>query len=309
MKESVLIVGSMAFDDLEMPYGTFHDVLGGAATYAAIAASSFAPVRVVGVVGDDFPGPVLQQLEARGVDIAGVERAPGKTFRWHGRYAHDLGSRETIHTALNVFADFRPKIPSTYATSPYLLLGNIHPALQLDVLAQVERPKLVVADTMNLWIHTERKTLGELLRKVDVLSINDEEAKDLTGHGMLRKAADEIRALGPKRVIIKKGEHGAAIFDDEGVFFVPAYPLEVLRDPTGAGDSFAGALLGVLAGLGRTDGAAIRQAMIVASTVASFGVEGLGPERLLSLDRPALAERLQAFESMMNYGGPLPALP
>ena len=309
MKESVLIVGSMAFDDLEMPYGTFNDVLGGAATYAAISASTFAPVRVVGVVGHDFPKGVLDQLESRGVDIAGVEHANGKTFRWHGRYAADLGSRETIHTALNVFADFSPKIPDAYRTSPYLLLGNIHPALQIDVLAQVERPKLVVADTMNLWIHTERKTLGDLLRKVDIISINDEEAKDLTGHGMLRKAADEIRALGPKRVIIKKGEHGAALFDDDGVFFVPAYPLEVLRDPTGAGDSFAGALLGVLASLGRTDGAAIRQAMIIASTVASFGVEGLGPERLLSLDRPALGERLRAFESMMNYGGPLPTLP
>lgn len=298
----------MAFDDLEMPYGTFHDVLGGAATYAAIAASSFAPVRLVGVVGQDFPGGFLERLQARGVDLGGVERAPGKTFRWHGRYAADLGSRETIHTALNVFADFRPKIPSTYRETPFLLLGNIHPALQLEVLAQVERPRLVVADTMNLWIHTERETLGELLRKVDVLSINDEEARDLTGHGLLRKAADALRAMGPRRVIIKKGEHGSALFDDEGVFFVPAYPLDALRDPTGAGDSFAGALLGFLARTGRTDGLALRQAMLVAATVASFGVEGLGPERLLSLEHTELAARLRAVESMMNYGGSLPAL-
>ena len=302
----------MAFDDLEMPYGTFNDVLGGAATYAAISASMFSPVRLVGVVGSDFPPAVLQQMQERGIDISGVEHAQGKTFRWHGRYAADLSSRETIHTALNVFADFHPKIPDSYRTSPYLLLGNIHPALQLDVRAQVERPRLVVADTMNLWIHTERKTLEKLLRQVDVVSINDEEAKDLTGEGMLRKAADAIRAMGPKSVIIKKGEHGAALFDDDGIFFVPAYPLEVLRDPTGAGDSFAGALLGVLAAQGRSDRSdrvAMRQAMVIASTVASFGVEGLGPDRLLSLEKSSLAERLRAFEAMVSYGGPLPALP
>jgi sugar/nucleoside kinase (ribokinase family) len=306
-KESVLVVGSIAFDDLEMPYGVFEDVLGGAATYSALAASVLAPVRVVGVVGTDFPEAHLDLLRSRGIDTAGVERVPGKTFRWRGRYSQDLSSRTSLDTQLNVFADFNPKIPAAYRTTPYVLLGNIHPALQLSVVEQIDHPKLVAADTMNFWISGEPKALGELLKKVDLLSINDEEARELTGIQNLVKAAADIRKRGPSQLIVKRGEHGALLFDSHGTFFVPAFPLEDVRDPTGAGDSFAGGLIGYLA---RTGGAsasphAMRRAMFYAATMGSFCVEDVGPKRIQTLQQADLARRLEAFRGLVDFGGSL----
>jgi sugar/nucleoside kinase (ribokinase family) len=302
----ILVVGSLAFDDLEMPSGMFKDVVGGAATYSAIAASLLAPVNLVGVIGKDFDQAVLDDLARRGVDCRGVERQAGKTFRWCGRYSHDLASRETLDTQLNVFADFRPKIPAEYKNSPFVMLGNIHPALQVDVLHQVERPQLVVADTMNFWIKGEPKALAELLAKIDLLVINDEEARELAGVHNLRKAADDIRKRGPKALIVKRGEHGALLFDASGVFFVPAYPLEEVRDPTGAGDSFAGGLLGYLASHDWQSPHAMRRAMFFASAMGSFCVEDIGPRRLLGVTRRDLRARLDQFLAMVEYGGDLP---
>lgn len=304
-QQSLLIVGSLAYDDLEMPTGTFENVLGGAATYSSIAAALMCPVRLVGVIGNDFPDAVLEDLKTRGVDTAGVERADGKTFRWRGKYSADLSSRETLDTQLNVFADFRPKIPAGFKSSPYVLLGNIHPALQLEVLAQVERPKLVVADTMNFWITGESKLLGEVMKKVDLLVINDEEARELTGIHNLVKAAADIRKRGPRHLIVKRGEHGALYFDDAGAFFAPAYPLEEVVDPTGAGDSFAGGLLGYITRVGTLEHPAMRRAMYFGSALGSFCVEGIGPRRLLAVTRADLKKRMADFMTLVETGGPV----
>jgi sugar/nucleoside kinase (ribokinase family) len=310
VKSHLLIVGSLAFDDLEMPYGTYENVVGGAATYSSLSASHFAPVRVVGVVGADFPEDTLSRIAARGVDTRGVERAAGKTFRWRGRYSKDLGSRESLDTQLNVFADFRPKIIPEYRDSEYVLLGNIHPALQLEVLSQVTAPKLVAADTMNFWISGERKLLTEVLAKVSLLTINDEEARELSGEHALPKAARAIRATlatdrGPSTLIIKRGEHGALLFDEHGVFFVPAYPLEDVKDPTGAGDSFAGGLLGHLTRTGQVSARALRAAMFFGSAMGSFCVEDVGPARLFALEKQDLSRRLDGFRKMVDTHGAL----
>lgn len=304
-KNSVLIVGSLAYDDLEMPTGIFENVVGGAATYASIAASLLSPVRLVGVIGNDFPNAVIDDLTKRGVDAAGVEKAAGKTFRWRGRYAKDLSSRETLDTQLNVFADFRPKIPAAFKSTPYVLLGNIHPALQLEVLAQIDKPKLVVADTMNFWITGEPKLLGEVMTKVDLLVINDEEARELTGIHNLVKAAADIRARGPKHLIIKRGEHGALYFDEAGAFFAPAYPLEDVLDPTGAGDSFAGGLIGYLTAVGTLEHPTMRRAIYFGSALGSFCVEGIGPRRLLDVTQADLEKRMEQFMSLVETGGPV----
>ena len=306
-QESVLVVGSIAFDDLEMPQGTFESVLGGAATYSALAASVLAPVQIVGVVGDDFPEAHITLLKGRGVDVAGIERVKGKTFRWRGRYSKDLSSRETLDTQLNVFADFRPKIPQSFRSAQYVLLGNIHPRLQLDVVNQIERPRLVAADTMNFWISGEPAALAELLKKVDLLIINDEEARELTGIQNLCKAAKDIRTRGPKQLIVKRGEHGALLFDAHGAFFVPAYPLEEVNDPTGAGDSFAGGLMGYLARTHseRPGAHTMRRAMFYAAAMGSFCVEAIGPKRIQELTREALAARLESFQKLVDFGGTL----
>lgn len=304
-KSPVLIVGSLAFDDLEMPSGTFNDVIGGAATYSAIAASLLGPVRIVGVVGEDFPDTMLADLEKRGVETAGVERAKGKSFRWRGRYSPDLASRETLDTQLNVFADFRPKIPASFKSTPVVLLGNIHPALQLEVLAQIDKPKLVVADTMNFWITGEPKLLGDVLSKIDLLVINDEEARQLSGIHNLVKAAKDIMRRGPTRLIVKRGEHGALYFDEQGAFFAPAYPLEEVLDPTGAGDSFAGGLMGYVARVGDLTPQTMRRAMYFGSALGSFCVEGIGPRRLLEVTRADLDQRMKAFMALVETGGPV----
>ncbi|MEI7893276.1 MAG: PfkB family carbohydrate kinase [Myxococcales bacterium] len=305
MTSPLLIVGSIAFDDLDMPSGTFRDVVGGAATYSALAASLLTPVRVVGIIGDDFPDANLERLRARGIDTAGIERANGKTFRWHGRYSADLTSRVSLDTQLNVFADFSPKIPDPYRASPFVMLGNIHPSLQVDVLRQVERPKLVAADTMNFWISGEPEALAEMLRRVDLLVINDEEARQLSGIQNITKAAADIRKRGPSQLIVKRGEFGALLFDEAGTFFVPAYPLEKVVDPTGAGDAFAGGLMGYLARYGDTSPFALRRAMFFGSALGSFCVEGVGPSRLEGITKGELSTRIESFCSLVDYGGQL----
>lgn len=299
---SILIVGSMAFDDLQLPSVTATNVVGGSATYSAFAASVFAPVRVVAVVGDDFPEGTLDAMRAHGIDTAGIEHAAGKTFRWAGRYDADLIGRTTLDTQLNVFASFEPKIPADYRATPLVLLGNIHPALQIDVLNQVERPRLVVADTMNFWIQGEAKLLGEMLRRVDLLVINDEEARMLSGIHNIRRAAEEVRKRGPRSVIIKRGEHGALLFDEEGIFAAPAYPLHEVIDPTGAGDCFAGGLLGYLATVPELTPLAMRRAMVHATATASFCVEAVGTERVSKLGPSDVKERVSAICKLYDFG-------
>lgn len=300
MTAPVLIVGSMAFDDLELPTGSHKNVVGGSATYSSFSASTYAPVRLVAVVGDDFPASELEQLRARGVDDAGVEHARGKTFRWAGRYDADLVSRTTLETHLNVFAEFRPKIPDAYRRSPYVLLGNIHPALQLEVLDQIESPKLVIADTMNFWIEGEPATLAAMLKRIDVLVINEEEARQLSGLHNITRAAREVLRRGPKQVIIKRGEYGALFFDQGSTFFAPAYPLEEVVDPTGAGDTFAGALVGHLAKTGDTSHEGMRRAIMVGSAAASFCVEAVGTRRVAALKDADVKKRLELFRALVD---------
>lgn len=296
----VLVIGSMALDDLILPSGSFPNVVGGAATFASVAAALFNPARIVAVVGEDFPPAVLAELERRNVETSGIVRLPGKTFKWTGKYASDLSSRETLDTQLNVFADFRPVLPPEFKKSRFVLLGNIHPALQLEVLDQLEPGAFVAADTMNFWIEGERATLDRLLRRIDCLIINDEELRLLAGTYNLRRAAQLVLGMGPKRLIVKKGEHGALLFTGDRINFVPAYPLEVEIDPTGAGDSFAGALLGRLAEIGGADDAALRLALPYATAVASFCVEGVGLNRLSEISRGDIDARLHELSRMVQ---------
>lgn len=296
----VLVIGSMALDDLVLPSGSYPNVVGGAATFASVAAALFTPARIVAVVGEDFPAPVLSELERRGVETAGIVRLPGKTFKWVGKYADDLASRETLDTQLNVFADFRPVLPAEYKQSRFVLLGNIHPSLQLEVLDQLDPGAFVAADTMNFWIQGERATLDRLLRRIDCLIINDEELRLLAGTHNIRRAAQAVLALGPKRLIVKKGEHGALLFAGERISFVPAYPLEVEIDPTGAGDSFAGALLGRLAKVGSSSDQALRAALPYATAVASFCVEGVGLNRLSEITPADIDRRLGELARLVN---------
>ncbi len=292
-REHVLIVGSMAFDDLELPTGAFPDTVGGSATYSALACSAFAPARVVAVVGDDFPQSQLDGMAARGVDTTGIERARGKTFRWAGRYGADLVGRTSLDTQLNVFADFRPKIPAAWRTTPLVLLGNIHPALQAEVLDSMDAPKLVIADTMNFWISGEPEALAKLLKKVDVLIINDEEVRQLSGIHNICKAAADVCKRGPTRLIIKRGEHGALLFDDSGIFAVPGFPLENVVDPTGAGDSFAGGFVGYLATQSEITSSVLRRAMVHGTATASHCVEAVGTSRVAVLTSEGVERRVQ----------------
>jgi sugar/nucleoside kinase (ribokinase family) len=296
----LLVIGSMAFDDLDLPSGKAKDVVGGAATYASYASSLYTNTRIVAVVGDDFQQDTLDELANRGVDVEGVERAKGKTFRWAGRYAANLASRETLDTQLNVFADFAPKLPEAYRASPYVLLGNIHPALQLDVLSQVREPKLVAADTMNFWISGENATLRKVLAKVDTLIINDEEIRQLAEDHNIRRAARAVMAMGPRRLIVKRGDAGAFLFDEHGIFFAPAYPLEDELDPTGAGDTFAGAAIGFIARQNRLDATTLRQAVMIGAVVASFCVEGVGTRELKRVSHQAIAKRLDDLRSLLH---------
>ncbi|APS00191.1 PfkB family carbohydrate kinase [Pajaroellobacter abortibovis] len=295
----VLIVGSIAFDDLEMPTGIYENVWGGAATYASIAASVFSKVHIVGVVGDDFPISLLNSFKERGIDTQGIERAPGKTFRWRGRYSHDLLSRITLETHLNVFSQFSPTIPESARHDPLILLGNIHPRLQQEVLNQLIAPHMVIVDTMNFWIAQEPTALNRLLEKTDVLVINEEETRELSGIHNLVKAAKNILKRGPKQLIIKRGEHSALLFDQEDIFFVPAYPLEDVLDPTGAGDAFAGGLIGYLATCTDISSSTLREGMYYATALASFCVEGIGTERLLAISTNNLIERTNKLKELV----------
>ncbi len=300
---SLLVVGSVALDTVETPFGSVKDALGGSAVYISAAASYFtSPVRLVGVVGDDFPKEHIQFLESRQIDIDGLQIVRGKkTFRWGGKYHYDLNVRDTLFTELNVFKDFDPVIPSTYKTSSYVCLGNIDPLLQRKILRQINRPRLVVGDTMNYWIETKPAELAETMKSMDVLIVNDSEARLLTNEPNLIKAAKKIIKIGPRIVIIKKGEHGATLVTEETIFSAPAYPLENIFDPTGAGDAFAGGFIGWLA---RTDDVSVnnlKRAVVYGSTLASFCVEKFSIESLRELSYLKVHDRFLAFMDLSRF--------
>jgi sugar/nucleoside kinase (ribokinase family) len=295
---SLLVVGSVAFDTIHNHLGSHARILGGSAMYASLAACQLAPVRLVGVVGKDFPREAVDMLRGRGIDTTGLEVADGETFHWEGRYSDDLTSRETIQTDLNVFADFNPKIPASFRDSEFVMLGNIAPQLQLHVLDQVENPTLVIADTMNQWLDTALDPLKELLKRVDILVINEEEGRQLTGFHHPLAVAEALRALGPETVIVKRGEYGALLFLEEDIFCAPAYPLKSVSDPTGAGDAFAGGFLGYLAEKGHTD---LRQAVICGSATASFCVQDVGIGALKELSREHLDKRIHDFRELTCF--------
>jgi sugar/nucleoside kinase (ribokinase family) len=303
---SLLVVGSVALDTVETPFGRAEEALGGSATFFAAAASVFCRVQIVGVVGDDFPAAGIRFLEERNADLSGLVRLPGESFRWSGVYSFDLNSRETLETRLGVFADFRPHIPEPFRDAEWVFLGNIDPALQLEVLDQVRNPRLVACDTMNYWIEGKRDTLHELLARVDLLLVNDSEARELSGDHNLARAARWIQARGPRYVIIKKGEHGAILFTPTSVFFAPGYPLEEVFDPTGAGDAFAGGLMGYLAQCGRVEDADLRRAVVYGSAMGSFAVERFSVERFRDLDPEEIEARVRNFREMMIFELPLP---
>jgi len=299
---AVLVVGSIALDSLETPFGKRDDVPGGSATFFSTAASFFAPVQLVGVVGEDFPQEHVDFLKSRGVDLAGLTRAPGKTFRWKGRYGFDLNEAHTLDTQLNVFGEFRPELPASFRNPDLLFLGNIHPELQGLVLDQVEkRPRLVAMDTMNFWIAGSREALLKTLARVDMLFVNDAEARQLAGEHNVIKAARAIQAMGPARVVIKRGEYGVMLFDGEHVFAAPAWPLEEVFDPTGAGDSFAGGFMGYVSQRGDLSLRTLRQACVAGTAIASFCVEKFSLDRFRELDQQQITARLAAFKALTHF--------
>lgn len=298
---SLLVVGSVALDSVETPFGKADEVLGGSATFFSASASNLTKVQVVGVIGSDYPVDKLKALEARGVDFAGLERAEGSSFRWRGRYRHDLNTAETLETHLGVFSSFRPKIPAQFRKASFVFLGNIDPRLQLDVLSQVDKPQMVACDTMNFWIESRRPDLVKLLGHVNAITLNDGEARQLTDCYNLVKAARWIMDRGPSLVIIKKGEHGAFMFTKESVFFAPAFPLEEVFDPTGAGDSFAGGFMGYLARAGTVTEQNLRRAVIYGSAMGSFAVEKFSIQRLLEVDDQQLAKRVAEFRQLVAF--------
>jgi len=304
---SVLVVGSVALDSVETPFGKADDVLGGSATFFSASASHLTKVSVVGVVGSDYPIEKLDPLKQRGVDFSGLERAEGTSFRWRGRYRHDLNSAETLETHLGVFSHFSPKIPDKLKSSPYLFLANIDPRLQLDVLKQVKKPKLIACDTMNFWIQSRRSDILALLEHVDLVTLNDGEARQLTERANLVQAAQWIMARGPRHVIIKKGEHGAFMFTEKSIFFAPAFPLESVFDPTGAGDAFAGGFIGYLAKTGDLSEANMRRAVIYGSVMGSFAVEKFSIERLMSVTKAEIDQRMRDMRRLVAFEEELPA--
>jgi sugar/nucleoside kinase (ribokinase family) len=297
----LLVVGSVALDTVRTPFGEVAEVLGGSATYFATAASYFTSVDLIAVVGEDFPERHVKFLKSRGIDLAGLERRPGATFRWKGEYTHQLNEAHTLDTRLNVFESFRPKIHPHYRTPDVLFLGNIDPELQLDVLRQVKRPSLVACDTMNFWITGKREALWRVLEHVDMLIINDAEARALGDHPNLVRVAKTILARGPKHLIVKRGEYGVLMFNEKQVFGAPAFPLEEVRDPTGAGDAFAGGFLGFLAATGNRSPEAIRQAVVFGSVMASFTVEAFSLDRLRVLDYKEIQDRFREFKRLTHF--------
>ena len=296
----VTVVGSIALDTVETPWGRNEEGLGGAGVYFSLAAKNFTTVRLVGVVGEDFPQEHTGMLLSKGIDLEGVEVARGKTFRWAGRYHDDVNQRDTLDTQLNVFETFHPKLPPAARETRYLFLGNIHPALQMEVLEQTSAG-FVALDTMNLWIEITPNELRQVLGQVDAIIINDSEAKLLTGEINVVKAARMVQAMGPSIVIVKKGEHGCLLFDHSEVFAVPAFPLESVVDPTGAGDSFAGGFMGYVAGQDSIDNQTLRKAVVYGSVVASFTCEAFGPDRLAEITNEEINLRFEAFRQLSGF--------
>ncbi len=297
----LLVVGSIALDSVETPFGSTADALGGSATFFGYAATFFHPVLAVGVIGDDFPNEELERMAERGIDIAGVERAAGQSFRWKGKYSFDLRTRETLDTQLGVFADFDPKLPDVYREAKLVFLGNIDPQLQLSVLDQVRHPDLVACDTMNFWIEGQPNTLMQLLKRIDVLMVNDAEARQLSGDWNIYRAARWILKRGPRMVIIKQGEYGAVLVDDTSIFYVPAFPLEEIYDPTGAGDSFAGGFMGHLARSGDLSPANLRRAMVFGATTGSFAVERFSVQRFQEIGVAEITARARSFADLVRF--------
>lgn len=299
---SLLVVGSVAFDAIETPLGKVDRTLGGAASYFALAASHFTPVQIVAVVGDDFTKKEEAVFRGRKIDLEGVERAPGKSFFWSGRYSQNMNERTTLATELNVFADFRPTLPESYRNSQFVFLGNIDPTLQRSVLQQMRRqPKVAALDTMNYWISGTPEALRQALKNIHILMINDDETRQLTGEHNLLRAAKAVFKMGPKTLVIKRGEHGALMIHDKFIFSVPAFPLEEVHDPTGAGDSFAGGFMGYLASVGRINERTLRSAMVYGSVVGSFTVERFGVERLASVTRREISARARLFSKLTAF--------
>ena len=299
----ILVVGTVAFDAIETPFGKTEKIEGGAANYISLAASYFTPkINLVSVIGDDFPNSYVKKLEERGIRTEGLQRKEGeKSFFWAGKYHMDMNSRDTLTTELNVLADFEPTVPESYQNSEIIMLGNLTPSVQMRVLSQLKKkPKLVVLDTMNFWMDSAWDSLTEVLQHVDVLAINDEEARQLSGEYSLVKAARKIFTMGPSHLIIKKGEHGALLFHDKHVFFAPALPLEEVFDPTGAGDTFAGGFIGYLAYTRNLSFDNMKNAIIYGSTMASFCVEEFGPNRLLKLDQDQIQDRVQRVHRLSS---------
>ncbi len=297
----ILAIGSIALDTVKTPFGRVERILGGSATYFGAAASYFTDVSIVAVVGEDFPPEHVAFLQKLGVDTAGIERRPGKTFCWVGEYSSDMNTAKTLDTQLNVFAEFAPQLRSEHRKQELLFLGNIDPDLQRNVLEQMEGTKLVACDTMNYWIRNKPDSLRNILRKIDVLLINDAETKQLAGEPNLIQAARYVLGLGPKTLIIKRGEYGALLIDNKSIFGVPAFPLEEVIDPTGAGDSFAGGFLGYLAGARAVDGAAMRKAVVFGSVMASFNVSEFGPRRLGALTYAEIEARFREFRGLTQF--------
>lgn len=299
----LITVGTVAFDRIETPFGVAEKTVGGAATYISLAASIFLKKQgLVSVVGDDFPQPVMDQLRERGVDLEGLEVLKGKeSFFWAGRYHYDMNSRDTLETRLNVLLDLDPVLPPAYTEAPYVMLGNLDPTVQAKVLDQVTKPRLVVMDTMNFWMDSALDKLKEVIARVDILTINDAEARQLSGEHSLVKAAARILAMGPKYLVVKKGEHGALLFGPDRVFFAPALPLEDVIDPTGAGDTFAGGFIGYLAATQDHGFENLKRAIIVGSALASFTCEKFGIERLVEVDREAIDQRIQQFVELVDF--------
>ncbi len=306
---AVLIVGSIALDDVKTPVEERFDLLGGSASYAAVSAGYFSPVNLVAIVGEDFPADHWNFLQKRGINLEGVQRAPGKTFRWSGEYMWDMNTRETRSVALNVFETFSPTLPDHFKANDFVLLANIAPDLQLQVLDQMEKPKFVIADTMDLWINIAQPALLDLLKRVDMLILNDSEARELTKETSLIKAGKKIQSLGPRIVAVKKGEHGCLLFGENGDFFsCPAYPLEDIHDPTGAGDTFAGGLTGYLASRGNHDVSfkTLKTAVVVGSVLASYNVEAFSLERMRSVEQKDILSRFAQFQDLAHFEADLP---
>jgi sugar/nucleoside kinase (ribokinase family) len=297
----LLVVGSIALDSVITPFGETADALGGAAVFFSMAGAVLHPVQVVGVVGSDFPEAHLKALAARGVDLAGVERQAGESFRWKARYSYDLNSRETLETRLGVFANFHPRIPEKFRDARYVFLGNIDPELQLGVLDQVKDPHLVACDTMNYWIQSKRDVLLELLRHIDILMVNDSEARELSGDWNIYRAARWILSRGPKMAVIKQGEHGALLVDADTVFKAPAYPLQEVFDPTGAGDAFAGGFMAHVARSTDITFDNLRRAMVYGSAMGSFAVEAFGVQRFETVTLAEVRARVRAFRDLVHF--------